>query len=53
LFWPDLIILGGGTSKKFALFKSHITVQAEVLPAEMLNEAGIVGAAVGACKYGK
>jgi len=53
LLWPDLIILGGGVSKKFELYRPYITVQAEVLPAQMLNEAGIVGAAVGACKYGK
>jgi polyphosphate glucokinase len=53
LIWPDLIILGGGVSKKFKLYKPYITVQAEVLPAQMLNEAGIIGAAVGACKYGK
>jgi polyphosphate glucokinase len=53
LLWPDLIILGGGVSKKFELYKSYITIQAEVLPAQMLNEAGIVGAALGACKFGK
>ncbi len=52
LIWPDLIILGGGISKKHAQFLPYITVQAEVMPAQMLNEAGIVGAAVGACKYG-
>ena len=52
LIWPDLIILGGGISKKHELFKPYLTVQAEVLPAQMLNEAGIIGAAVGACKYG-
>lgn len=52
LIWPDLIILGGGISKKHENFMPYITVQAEVLPAQMLNEAGIVGAAVGACKYG-
>ncbi len=52
LIWPDLIILGGGISKKHENFMPYITIQAEVLPAQMLNEAGIVGAAVGACKYG-
>lgn len=52
LFWPDLIILGGGVSKKHEQFMQYITVQAEILPAQMLNEAGIIGAAVGACKYG-
>jgi polyphosphate glucokinase len=51
LFWPDLIILGGGISKKHAEFFPYLTVQAEVLPAKMLNEAGIIGAAIGACKY--
>lgn len=51
LFWPDLIILGGGISKKFAEFAPYLTVQAEVLPAKMQNEAGIIGAAIGACKY--
>jgi len=53
LFWPDLIILGGGISKKHEEFFPYLTVQAEVVPAKMLNEAGIVGAAIGACKYGK
>ncbi|UCD99981.1 MAG: ROK family protein [Chloroflexota bacterium] len=53
LFWPDLIILGGGISKKHERFFPYLTVQAEVVPALMLNEAGIIGAAVGACKYGK
>lgn len=52
LLWPDLIILGGGISKKYEEFLPYITVQAEVVPAKMLNEAGIVGAAIGACKYG-
>ncbi|MBN1922796.1 MAG: ROK family protein [Anaerolineae bacterium] len=46
LVWPDLIILGGGASKKFDLFSSALTVKAEVVPAEMRNEAGIVGAAL-------
>jgi polyphosphate glucokinase len=53
LVWPDLIILGGGISKKYQMYKPYIKVQAEVVPAQMLNEAGIVGAAVGACKYSK
>lgn len=52
LIWPDLIILGGGVSKKFQMYKPYIKVKAEVVPAQMLNNAGIVGAAVGACKYG-
>lgn len=46
LFWPDLIILGGGASKKFDKFKSQLSVEAPVKPAAFLNQAGIVGAAL-------
>ncbi len=48
LIWPDLIIIGGGASKKHEKFFPHFTVQTKVVPAEMLNEAGIVGAALAA-----
>lgn len=48
LIWPDLIILGGGVSKKHDKFIPRLTVQAEVVPAETLNEAGIIGAALAA-----
>jgi polyphosphate glucokinase len=48
LVWPDLIILGGGASKKLDKFFPYLTVQAEVVPAETLNEAGIIGAALAA-----
>lgn len=46
LVWPDLIILGGGASKRHKLFFPYLTVQAEVVPAANLNEAGIIGAAL-------
>ena len=46
LFWPDLIILGGGASKKFDKFKQQITVKTPVKPAVLLNQAGIIGAAL-------
>ncbi|MFL7791351.1 MAG: polyphosphate--glucose phosphotransferase [Anaerolineae bacterium] len=48
LIWPDLIIVGGGASKKHEKFFPYFTVQTPVVPAEMLNEAGIVGAALAA-----
>ena len=48
LIWPDLIILGGGISKKHDQFVPNLNVQAEVVPALMLNEAGIIGAALAA-----
>lgn len=46
LFWPDLIILGGGASKQFDRFKDQLVVKAPVKPAAFLNQAGIVGAAL-------
>jgi len=48
LFWPDLIMIGGGASKKSEKFFPYLNVRAEVVPAELLNEAGIVGAALAA-----
>jgi polyphosphate glucokinase len=46
--WPDLIIIGGGVSKKADKFLPLLTVETEVVPAQMENEAGIVGAAIAA-----
>ena len=43
--WPDLIILGGGISKKHERFMPHLKVETTVVPARMLNQAGIIGAA--------
>jgi polyphosphate glucokinase len=48
LFSPDLFILGGGVSKKHHKFLPLLSTQAEIVPAELLNEAGIVGAALAA-----
>ena len=48
LFSPQLIIIGGGVSKKHEKFLHYIDVTAEVVPAELLNQAGIVGAALAA-----
>ena len=46
LLWPDLIVIGGGISKKSEKFFPHLTARTKVLTAEMLNEAGIAGAAL-------
>lgn len=48
LVCPDLIILGGGESKEFDLYKKYITIQTPVIPAELKNYAGIIGAAAAA-----
>ncbi|WNM25606.1 polyphosphate--glucose phosphotransferase [Demequina capsici] len=49
LFWPDLIIVGGGVSKSSHMFLPRLTLRAPIVPAELLNGAGIVGAAAAAC----
>jgi len=48
LIWPDLFILGGGVIKNHEKFIPLLTVEADVLPAGLLNEAGTVGAALAA-----
>lgn len=45
---PDLIIIGGGTSKHFNEFEHLITIETPVIPAELKNHAGIIGAAAAA-----
>lgn len=42
---PDLIILGGGTSKDFDKFEDRINIETTVKPAHLGNHAGIIGAA--------
>jgi polyphosphate glucokinase len=48
LIWPDLVILGGGAVKYHERFIHRLTVRAEVVPAQLGNDAGIVGAALAA-----
>jgi polyphosphate glucokinase len=48
LCWPELIILGGGVSKKMDLFKPYLDLRSSVVPAFFLNDAGIIGAAMAA-----
>ena len=46
--WPELIIVGGGVSKKHQKFIPLLKTNTEIVPAQLFNEAGIVGAAVAA-----
>ncbi len=48
LFSPKLFIVSGGVSKQSENFIPRLTVRAEVVPATLLNSAGIVGAAMAA-----
>lgn len=46
LFSPDLIVIGGGISKAFDDFASALTSRAPIVPAQLGNEAGVLGAAI-------
>ena len=48
LLSPELFIIGGGASKKFNKIQPHLKVQTPVKPATLLNNAGIIGAAMAA-----
>lgn len=50
LFTPQLFIVGGGISKEHDAFIPHLTVATRVVPAQLRNEAGIIGAAVAAAE---
>ncbi|UYP20648.1 ROK family protein [Rhodococcus sp. Z13] len=48
LLWPDLFIVGGGISRKHEKWVPLLTNRTPVVPAELRNAAGIVGAAYAA-----
>lgn len=45
---PDLIVLGGGVSRKHPHFLPRLATRARVVPAGLRNEAGIIGVALAA-----
>ena len=49
--WPDLVIVGGGVSKKSGKWVPLLSTRTRVVPAELLNDAGIVGAALAAAQH--
>jgi polyphosphate glucokinase len=46
LMWPNLMIIGGGVSKNSEKFIPRLTVRCLVVPAQLRNDAGIIGAAI-------
>lgn len=46
LLWPDLFVVGGGVSRKHEKWLDLVEVRTPIVPAQLLNQAGIVGAAV-------
>ena len=54
LFTPDLFVVGGGVSKDAEKWVPRLELSTPVKPAELLNDAGIVGAAIAAAeKHGE
>jgi polyphosphate glucokinase len=50
ILWPGLMILGGGVSQEADKFIPKLTVRPPVVPAELRNDAGTVGAAMAAAE---
>lgn len=50
LFSPDLLVIGGGVSKQFGQFGPLLRSRAEIIPAALRNQAGIIGAAMWAAR---
>lgn len=50
LFTPDLFVVGGGVSKEADKWVPHLDLHTPVKPAQLLNNAGIVGAAMAAAE---
>jgi polyphosphate glucokinase len=46
IFSPDLFIIGGGVSRKMEKFEEYLVLDTEVVPAQLRNAAGIIGAAL-------
>jgi polyphosphate glucokinase len=50
LFWPELIVIGGGVSEQFEQFGPLLRSAAQLRPAMLGAAAGTVGAALAACQ---
>jgi len=52
LFSPELFVVGGGVSKESEEFLPLLDLDTEIIPATLLNKAGVVGAALYASEGG-
>ena len=50
MLWPDLFILGGAISERFADFEPLLRSEAEIRPAQFAGQAGVIGAALAAAE---
>ncbi|MFT5256640.1 MAG: polyphosphate glucokinase [Arenicella sp.] len=53
VYSPNLVVLGGGISKRYDGFKDHLMADVNVKVAEFKNNAGIIGAAIYASRKRK
>ncbi len=53
LIWPDVVVLGGGVSKEWQKFVPYLKLRAKILPAQLFNQAGMIGAALYAHEMSK
>jgi polyphosphate glucokinase len=53
LFSPDLFVVGGGVSKESEEFLPLLDIATPIIPATLLNRAGVVGAALHASRAGQ
>ncbi len=51
LLWPQLFVIGGGVSRKAEKFLPLIALRTPMVPAELLNQAGLIGAALWASRH--
>lgn len=50
-FWPNLFVVGGGVSRNYQKFLPLFELNTPIVPAALLNQAGIIGAAVVASNH--
>lgn len=53
LFSPELFVVGGGVSKRSEEFLPLLDIRTPIIPAQLRNTAGIVGAALAAVEHGR
>jgi polyphosphate glucokinase len=51
LLWPDLIVVGGGVSRKAEKYLPLLTLRTPIVAATLLNDGGIIGAALHAAEH--
>ena len=51
LLWPDLFVIGGGVSERWVEFGPLLAAPARIVPAQLRQAAGVIGAALYAVEH--